>query len=55
MEGRTTPVDGIFSNINWFNDAEPIDPHGGECIISYDITVEEVAGPPPPTIFGDTP
>lgn len=55
MEGRTTRVDGIFSNINWFNDAEPIDPHGGECIISYDITVEEVAGPPPPTIFRDTP
>jgi hypothetical protein len=55
MAGRTTHIDGVFSDINWFNDAEPLDPHGGECIIGYDITVEEVAGPPPPTIIGDFP
>jgi len=55
MAGRTTRVDGVFSDINWFNDAEPLDTTGGECIISYDLTVEEVAGPPPPTIIGDFP
>ncbi len=49
MAGTTAHFDETFSDINW--DTEPYDVYGGSCIISYDITVEEIAGPPPPSIF----
>lgn len=50
MIGRTTHFEETFTNINWFNEDEPLDTSGGSCIIGYDITVNEVAGPPPPVI-----
>ncbi len=50
MISGTTYFEETFSDINWFNDDEPLDTSGGSCIISYDITVDEVAGPPPPVI-----
>lgn len=49
MTGRITHFDQEFSDLEM--EPDYVDPWGGTCTISYDVTVKDVAGPPVPVII----